>query len=183
MLHKGLIALLVSLLICSLTACTRSQGANELDPAHKQNWALSDGVVSSAEYAHAVETFINCVRAAEYQVSEPVISPIDKLTLVYDLSLTGDPTRFNNTVQDCNIAHLAFIEPAYIEANVQTMDMRLRQAVADCLTSRGITITGLERNFPDFKNKTKDENVTLDCIIYWTHELFPELPDAIPVRG
>jgi hypothetical protein len=167
---------------CSLATGTGGQGPASIDPPQKQDWALGDGVVTVTEYHLAVDRFITCVRDAGYEVSRPVLSPIDGLSLLYDIAPSGEPKIYNDAVQTCNLSHLSLTEPAFVESQSQVMNETLRQAVVECLRSQGSPATGEERNATEFATTTRNNEIVLGCVVDSTHKLFPELPDVLTVR-
>lgn len=96
-----------------------------------------DGVVTLAEYHMVVDRFITCARDAGYEVSEPVLSPIDGLRLLYSIAPSGEPRIYNDAVQSCNLSHISLTEPAFVESQSQVMNETLRQAVVTCLQDQG----------------------------------------------
>src|SRR5687768_11150508 len=96
------VSLTVGLVLAAVTGCSLAAGdggqGNPVGPVDEvpagQQWALGDGVVSAAEYRTAVERFRACVQAGGYQVGTPVTSPIDGLSLVYDITPSGEPQRY-----------------------------------------------------------------------------------------
>lgn len=180
LLAVGLIAVAVT--GCSLATGAGGQGPASVDPLQEQDWALGDGVVTVMEYHMAVDRFVTCVRDAGYEVSEPVLSPIDGLSLLYDIVPSGEPRIYNDAVQSCNLSHISLTEPAFVESQSQVMNETLRQAVVECLRGQGITVTGEERNATEFAAVTRNNQVTLNCVFDSTHKLFPELPDVLTVR-
>jgi hypothetical protein len=152
------------------------------DTPEGQVWALEDGAVTGDEYHTAVDRFLACVRQAGYGTGEPARSPVDGVTLVYDMDRTGDPQAFNNSVQACNLAHVSAIEPAFVESQPQTMDDRLRREVARCLRSKGHAVSGRERNARELAAAAVDGTVVIDCTADALQFLYPGLPSEVTVR-
>jgi len=167
---------------CTLTANTSGQGPVEIDPLQEQAWALGDGVVTMMEYHMAVDRFITCVRDAGYEVSGPVLSPIDSLSLLYDILPSGEPRIYNDAVQTCNLSHISLTEPTFVESQSQVMNETLRRAVTECLRGQRVPVTDEERNATEFAAVAGNNQVVLSCVVDSTHELFPELPDVLTVR-
>ena len=186
MLRAAAVALLATLVVgCSHSASSRP-AARPPDHAMSQRWALSDGVVTRAEYRTAMLRFVSCVRAAGYRVGPLHDSPIDGLTLLYDITPSGPPTRYNTRTDACTARHLSLIEARYVESQHQVMDTSLRRAVSQCLRKRGLRPRESDRSFPDFlavSHTGEEKNIVLACVITTTHRLFPELPDNITMRG
>jgi hypothetical protein len=155
-----------------------------IDPQRTQAWALGDGVVTKEEYTAAVKAFRGCITAAGYRVSEPMISPVDGLTLLYDLLPSGDPKVWNKAIEACNLRHISHIEPAYVEGHTQMMAVRLRAATANCLTRQGIALKGGEKNLADFISAAgmRRRQSVMDCVVKAARELFPNLPDELVIR-
>ncbi|MFE3716374.1 hypothetical protein [Streptomyces cyaneofuscatus] len=151
-------------------------------PLPGQEWALEDGKVTAAEYRTAMTRFVSCVRDAGYSVSDPVRSPADNLTLIYDMTPSGDTDVYNEAVQDCNLSHLSLIEPTFVEAHPQVMDEALRVAVRGCLAGQGIPVTAEERNLTDFATSAEDETKVVDCVTAQWGSVYPKLPTVVPLR-
>jgi hypothetical protein len=173
---------LISAAGCSLATGAGGQGPGDVNLPQKQDWALEDGMVTVTEYHIAVDRFIACVRDAGYEVSEPVLSPVDGLSLLYDIAPSGEPRIYNNTMQSCNLSHVSLIEPAFVESQSQVMNETLRQAVVTCLQGQSIPANGKERNATEFAAVAGNNQVTLSCVVDSTRKLFPELPDTLTVR-
>ncbi len=133
-----------------------------------------------------MQRFILCVRDAGYKVGQLHRSPVDGLTLIYDIVPSGSQARYNARTEACSGEHLSLIEAGYVESHRQTMDAPLRRAVIRCLHRRGLPPRASARNFLDLhaaSAKVEEKNVLLDCVITHTHRLFPHLPDYITIRG
>ncbi|MFE0254793.1 hypothetical protein [Streptomyces sp. NPDC059010] len=176
-------AVSAAMVSCSPTADPGDQGTVKADARSAQEWALADGVVTPAEYRNAVDRFISCVRKAGYEVSAPLRSPVDGLTLLYEITPSGSPDVYNSAVEECNLSHISDIEPAFVEARPQVMDEELRRAVSACLKASGVPVTGKERNFPDFKEVAAEDAMAVQCVSDSARKMFPELPDELIMRG
>ncbi|WP_179118083.1 hypothetical protein [Saccharothrix sp. ALI-22-I] len=139
--------------------------------------------MSENEYRDAIEAFRSCVRDAGYPVGEPVLSPVDGLTLLYDIPPTGEPDAWNRKVEECNLAHVSHIEPAYVEAREQTMVPTLRDAAVECLRDKGFTPKGTERNVKELVDSTGETaNVAMECVTNSLRRLFPQVPGFLKIR-
>lgn len=180
--------LAVGLLVAAVTACaTPGGGPGDREapvdaPPAAQAWALDDGVVTDEEYRKAVDDFVLCVRAAGYAVEDPVLSPVDGLSLIYEITPAGDPTVYNDAVQKCNLSTMSHIEPRYVEPRHQRMDDRLRPVVANCLRDHGVATTGREENVVDFDARARNDDLLMECVLHAVDEVFPELPKVITIR-
>ncbi|WP_089958680.1 hypothetical protein [Lentzea xinjiangensis] len=176
------------LVVVAITACaTSDEGLGDRrvpvgGPPAAQSWALDDDTVTDAEYRKAVDDFVLCVRAAGYAVTDPALSPVDGLSLIYRITPAGDPAAYNDIVQTCNIGTMSHIEPRYVEPRHQRMDNRLRPVVAGCLRDRGIATSGQEENVVDFDARTENDDLLMECVLHAVNEVFPELPDVITIR-
>nr|WP_073753892.1 hypothetical protein [Streptomyces sp. CB03234]OKK06154.1 hypothetical protein AMK26_08785 [Streptomyces sp. CB03234] len=178
--------LVVALLLATVSGCAQAglDGGREAGdiPLPGQDWALKDGRVSAAEYRTAMGRFVSCVRDAGYPVSEPILSPADNLTLIYDITPRGEPKTYNNAVQSCNLSHLSMVEPTFVEGRAQVMDAPLRAAVGDCLSRRGVVLTGKERSLKAFARSARDETRVVDCVTGQWARVYPTLPAEVPLR-
>lgn len=151
-------------------------------PEDHQAWALGDGAVSQQEYHTAVDSFITCMRTAGFTVTKPVLSPIDGLTLLYDIVPSGEPAVWNETLESCNQRHLSHIEPAYVESAPHVMQPLLRKAVAKCLARQGVSTKGSESNATEFVAATGNRSLlVMKCVTTTARTLFPELPHRLRV--
>ncbi|MES5823261.1 hypothetical protein [Streptomyces sp. RG80] len=164
------------------TTDSGAQGANEDVPLPGQQWALRDHRVTAAEYRTAIKRFLACIEDSGYRTGDPVISPIDGLSLLYDITPSGDPATYNDRVQRCNLGHLSMIEPTYVESHRKVMDRPLRRAVGACLEGRGVHVSGTEHNATDFAATARDEPVVVECVTETRQQLYPDLPDFAVVR-
>ncbi|MER5227208.1 hypothetical protein [Streptomyces flaveus] len=167
---------------CTPTTAGGGQENPSDAPLPGQHWAVHDGRVTAAEYRTAVARFISCVRDAGYTVDDPVRSPLDNLTLIYDITPSGDPDVYNQAVQNCNLSHLTMIEPKFVEAHPQVMDKPLRTAVSTCLRRQGISLTRREHSLPDFAASTGSKTTIVDCVTQNWARVYPELPATLPIR-
>jgi hypothetical protein len=153
-----------------------------MDPQQEQAWALGDGIVTQEEYHTAVDRFISCMRDAGFDSTRPVLSPIDGVSLLYDIVPGGDPAVWNKTIDSCNALHISHIEPAYVESQEHVMAAPLRQGVTDCVASKGIRRAGSERNVTDFVSAAGGQVPTvMECVVNVARELFPELPSDLKI--
>ncbi|PZG22898.1 hypothetical protein C1I95_04225 [Micromonospora craterilacus] len=148
-----------------------------------QEWALADGVVTDEEYQTAVDRFLACMVAEGYRTTQPVRSPIDGLTLLYDVEPAGDIEQFNEKQEACNLRELSRIEPGYVEAREQHMDERVRTATQECLQETQVPLTGEERTAADFA-AAADGSVAkaMSCIVPSARKFYPDLPGRIVLR-
>lgn len=180
--------ILFGVVLAAVTGCSSvAEGAGPdslgIDPEVEQAWALGDGVVDRHEYRTAMARFVSCLADSGYQVTEPVLSPIDQLTLLYDIVPEGDPDTWNRNVEICNLRHISHIEMVYVEAQEQVMDESLRSAAAGCLSEKGVVLTGDERAVEDFVLAAGGDGATaMDCVLVSARRLFPELPSAVRIR-
>lgn len=177
--------IVVAGILAAVAGCAPADGGQEHPgdiPLPGQEWALGNGKVTAAEYRTAVDRFVSCVRDAGYSVSDPVLSPADNLTLIYDISPSGDPDPYNEAVQTCNLSHLSLVEPTFVEARPQVMDTALRVAVSDCLKRQDIRVTAKELNLVDFAASADDETKVVDCVTGQWARIYPKLPGDVPLR-
>ncbi|MDQ0596530.1 hypothetical protein QF037_000875 [Streptomyces canus] len=167
---------------CAPGTDSGAQGANEDVSLPGQQWALRDDRVTAGEYRTAITRFLACVEDSGYRTGAPVTSPIDGLSLLYDITPSGDPATYNDRVQRCNLGHLSMIEPTYVEQHRKVMDQPLKRAVGECLEGRGVRVSGTEQNATDFAVTARDEPVVVECVTETRQQLYPDLPDFAVVR-
>jgi len=180
---------LCGLVLVLVTGCAptsddgRDPGTPDTGFPPAQAWALGDDEVTEAEYLDAIGKFISCVRDAGYSTSDLVLSPIDGLTMLYDIPPSGDPDAWNKKVEECNLTHVSHIEPAYVETHDQVMEPALRTATAECLRGKGFNPGGNERNVKEFVEATdKTGNATTDCVTTTMRDVFPHVPGFLKIR-
>jgi len=186
MLRAVALALLAVLVAGCSNPAASGRHTRTPDPSTSQRWAFSDGSVTSYEYATAIHRFVSCVRAAGYKVGTLHRSPVDGLTLIYDIAPSGPPARYNARTEACSRRHLSLIEPRYVESHRQTMNATLRRAVSRCLRRRGLHPNTSAHSFSEFlaaSTKVEQKNALLNCVGRHTQRLFPDLPDYVPIRG
>lgn len=149
-----------------------------------QAWALGDGIVTDAEYRGAADKYIGCMADAGYSATKPVVSPIDGLTLLFDIEPFGDPAVYNEKLDYCNGQHFSWIEPTFVEARKQVMAAPLREATVACLRDKGFKPTGAESSVGEFR-KTADDSVdaAMACVMSAAAALYPELPETLKIRS
>lgn len=176
----------LALVLAFATGCSPTTGEQPpVEPAYPaaQAWALDDGVVTESEYRTAIDGFVSCMRDAGYSVTDPVVSPIDGLTLLYDLNPSGSPDAWNKKLEECDTSYVSMIEPTYVEARDQVMEPSLRSATARCLNDKDIRVSGNERNVKEFANSAGEPgNVIMQCVSPSMHKLFPDYPGFLKVR-
>ena len=176
----------LALVLAFATGCSPTTGEQPpVEPTYPaaQAWALDDGVVTEGEYRTAIDGFVSCMRDAGYEVTDPVVSPIDSLTLLYDLTPSGPPDAWNKKVEECDTSFVSMIEPTYVEARDQVMEPSLQAATARCLSERDIRVGGNERNVKDFVDSADEPgNVIMQCVTTGMEQLFPDYPGFLKVR-
>lgn len=174
------------LVLAFATGCSPTNGEQPpVEPAYPeaQAWALDDGVVTESEYRSAIDGFVSCMRDAGYAISDPVLSPVDGLTLLYDLDPSGPPDAWNKKVEECDASYVSQIEPTYVEARDQVMEPSLRSATARCLSDKEIKLSGKEQNVKEFSDSANDPgNVVMQCVTTAMRELFPGYSNYLKVR-
>ncbi|GAB1514391.1 hypothetical protein [Actinophytocola sp. KF-1] len=179
----GLALLLALATACSPAVDDGGRGTTEPEYPAAQAWALADGVVTESEYRTAVDGFVSCMRDAGYQVTDPVLSPVDGLSLLYDLEFSGDPAAWNAKVEECNLGHVSHIEPSYVEEREQVMHPELRSATARCLNGKGVRLNGREHNVKDFYEAAgEQEDAARECVRVAMVEEFPDYPRYVRIR-
>lgn len=176
----------LALMLAFATSCSPAPGEQlPVEPAYPeaQAWALDDGVVTDTEYREAIDGFVSCMRDAGYSITDPVLSPIDGLTLLYDMNPSGPPEAWNEKVEECDSSFVSMIEPTYVASRDQVMEPSLQAATARCLNDEGIRVSGKERNVKEFADSAGEPgNVIMQCVSPSMHKLFPDYPGFLKVR-
>jgi hypothetical protein len=181
--------IIVGLLACLISGCSGPTDAEQPEPEPvdtvpaSQNWALGDGKVDEKEYRKALDDFMTCMKDAGYESVGPVLSPLDGLTLLFEVQPSGEPAVYNAKIEECNSRHLSWIEPGYVEAGTQVMDDKVRLATVKCLEAKGLKLTGTETNVTEFvESAGGSTTVVMPCAIDAAKKLYPELPNEVNVR-
>lgn len=179
----GTVGAVALVLLAGCSPTTGEQPTTEPPYPTAQAWALDDGVVTEIEYRIAIDGFVSCMRNAGYAVTDPKLSPIDGLTLLYDLKPSGDPSAWNKKVEECDDASVSQIEPTYVESRDQVMAPALRTATANCLTDDGVRLSGTELNVKNFVDAAAGSGETvMGCVSASMKRLFPSYPGFLKVR-
>lgn len=163
------------------------------DQGHiEQADALEDGVVDEGEYADGFARFSECIRDAGYIVNDPVISPVDGITYLFDINFEGrNEVVAMDDIEVCKVSQWQWISAAYQDTAPMKMDEPLRQAAIKCLESQGYELSGDEVTPLDIAGPNPIEdgrpsqrwNDTVDCLLDEQARLYPEIRQGtVPLR-
>jgi hypothetical protein len=139
---------------------------------------------SAAEYRAAVMAFLTCMKGYGYQVSGPVLSPLDQVMLLRDVVTPSDgrPAEYNDRLAGCEQdAGLPTIEPAYLQARPPSLHPRLRDDALACLGHQGVTPHGGEQAYGDYARQATTTQDFGQCLTKAMRTEFPGLPPRITV--
>jgi hypothetical protein len=166
----------------------RSQELNSLGFV-EQAAALSDGEVSEQEYRSAFDDLGYCLARDGITVTEPQVSPIDNLRLVFSYSLNGvDGARAAEIQATCEERYWSDISAFYVGTHPKVLDPKLVTAVTACLNESGIETRGDETAFRDLAGSdpvsskgTLSERaaVASTCLEEAVNYLFPGFPYVV----
>lgn len=137
---------------------------------------LSDGVVSAAEYDSAFQELRRCLEAAGFEVTAPLISPVNGFTYEYVADF-GD-REMSGALKDldsCEASHFSSVARAFSLSNIPEMESSLARAVFDCLERKGLDTRGDEANLRQFVESVGEE-AALSCTLESAQVLFPDYP-------
>lgn len=141
-------------------------------------------VASEAAYRTAVTSFLTCMRDYGYRVSGPVVSPLDRRTLLRDVVTPSDgrPAEYNARLTGCEErAELPVVEPAYLATHPPSLHPALLGDAAECLQRQGVRSRGGEVAYGDFVRQAPVPSDFGQCLTSAMRREFPGLPDRITV--
>jgi len=195
--HKYRSVLALSAMAIALTACapTVGTGANVvgvaklLDSADHPEYSelVADGEVSSSDYEAGFELFQFCMTTNGQTVSEPRISPVDGMALIWEAGPGSKATdaEYQGVLADC-YAPYGELEALYNETGPGVMDEPLRRAVQGCLTTGGYDIPDSAVDTKAIRALISDDPVKSltalsDCLVPAAAKLYPDVA-AFPIR-
>jgi hypothetical protein len=140
--------------------------------------------VDDATYHAAVTLLLDCMRRFGYEVTGPVVSPLDGIQLLRSVAPpdSGSVDIYNARLEACERkSELARIEPAYLEQHTPVMAKRMRPAASRCLAAQGVTPTGRETTYTDFVSRARRPSDFNHCATEAARRLYPDLPEEIVV--
>jgi hypothetical protein len=151
----------------------------EREAGHEEQAAfLEDGLVTFEEYDASFVLYADCLAARGFTVEGPQVSPVDGVR--YE-STTDIGTREQSAaladIDECHAAYSTSVARAYELSQPQVMDPPLAQATADCLTGKGLSVSGEETAVADFVDSVgegEDDEVTA-CVLDEAVRLYPEM--------
>lgn len=139
---------------------------------------LADGSVSEAEYLQAVDEVRACAERDGNGISEPVLSPIDNLTLEFGFpqgALSDDEVW--SMSDRCLQQWFWTVHTGYLVSHDARMDTDLLEASVECMAEQGFTLAGDLRNARDLAVRVprEGEAALADCIADAVARLRPDL--------
>lgn len=183
---------LVAVASFALTACSggssdpgavvQSLAAEAKAAGSDENAALlEDGKVSEDELYDAARRYQSCVRDLGVELPEPVMSPVDSVTLMWDelatVELGGEAAE---QATQCRQQYEP-VSGAFVVTHKSVMDPALVDAVSDCMVSAGFEVPPDASSVADFVGgEGEDDSGRVSqaekCTVYNAMRLFPEQP-------
>ncbi len=139
---------------------------------------LEDGVVTAAEYEQAIDNTRACAERGANGITEPVLSPVDNLTLEFGFPIGAMAEEDVWAVSDdCSQQHLWTVQAAYVSTHDAVMDVDIRVDTLACMADHGHPIAAEVRNAREMASRIgRDaESQLAECISDVTLRLRPEL--------
>jgi len=140
---------------------------------------LADGIVSEDDYLSAIEEFTKCMNGRGYEVTNPVLSPVNSLNYLYESSPgSTDPDVFNKDLTDCSSTYMSEVEPMYLATHKAVMAEPLRVAMQACMHSKGYDVADDVRSFDDYfpeSEAIEANGPRIECLIDTMRALYPDI--------
>lgn len=141
---------------------------------------LRDGDATRSDYETQVDVSLACHRAKGREPYTPWINPVNGIQILYDLP-PGEGIPLNESLagQDCETAHLGFVEGAYVDTHPRVMAESLRAYVAGCLAVGGVELSGAESNLDQFLTSAGEarKDLVISCVEDGLHLIYPDQPE------
>ncbi|CAN3702713.1 hypothetical protein MMX123_02743 [Microbacterium sp. MM2322] len=148
---------------------------------------VADGDVSADDYQAGFELFSDCMNAQGQTVSEPHLSPVDGMALVWEATPGAGraATEYSADLADCYDPY-GTLEAIYNETGPGQMDEPLRAATQECLAAEGYQVPDTALNTTDMRayvdgDPVEQLTVLTDCIVPAATKLYPDIP-AFPIH-
>ncbi|MEU8379028.1 hypothetical protein [Streptosporangium sp. NPDC048865] len=172
-------------LACALAGCAQAgdhdyQGEGE-EPA--QVASMFPTPVTKADYEDAVHLTSDCMGKTKVQLVNYGWDPIDQQGMILIYRAPGVPkAEVSDTARKCRAQHLDAVEARYKHDHEAFMAPKLMKIVQGCLTTKGISLTGQERNPEDLLEAVPEDKLVdlLDCVHPNANKLYPGLPIEFP---
>lgn len=149
--------------------------------------AMDDGELTEDEYRAAARRYQECYREEGIVLPEPVLSPVDNVTLEWefpDTTFTSD-AQISKALELCT-SQWTPVVLAYGATHEQHTDPLLLKAARECLEDAGFTTPEDAVRVADLvgdpsNDSGKQRSAAEKCLIDEAFKLFPELP-AVTVQ-
>ncbi|WP_328367583.1 hypothetical protein OHQ88_23200 [Micromonospora zamorensis] len=149
----------------------------------KSNGSSIPENLTDADYAEALRLTSNCMAKSNVELVNRGLNPVNghEAILTYrSASVPGD--KVFEIARVCRATHLDAVEAGFREQHPALMAPELMKAISKCLTDKGISLTGQEKNSQDLtdvvpKNRRLD---LLDCVHDNGRKMYPALPITFP---
>jgi hypothetical protein len=153
--------------------------AEERESGHDEQAAfLEDGVVTFEEYDASFVLYSDCLTGKGFTVDGPQLSPVDGVRYVSSTDIgTREQSAALEDIDECQSSFMTSVAQAYELSQPQVMDPPLAEATAECLSGRGLSLSGEETDVVDFVDsvgEAEGDEVT-DCVLDEAARLYPEM--------
>lgn len=109
---------------------------------------LRDGFVDKGDYDKAFANLERCMTDLGYTVTEPLISPADGLSFLFEY---GNPGRAQDKFQsdslECETKFWAVASAVYLNTTEQVTEEAVRVAAIECMNKKGFDVPQDAKNF------------------------------------
>lgn len=149
--------------------------------------AMEDGELTEDEYRAAARRYQECYRDEGIVLPEPILSPVDNVTLEWDFPDTAfsSDAQISEALEICT-SQWTPVSLAYGATHEQHIDPLLLAATRECLQDAGFDTPDDAARVADLvgdpsNDSGQQRSATEKCLIDEAFELFPELP-AVTVQ-
>jgi hypothetical protein len=142
---------------------------------------FSDGIVSEDEYRGAFRMLQACYAEIGVTASEPIVSPVDGHTLVFNTDLGGlSEEAALPPLYTCDERFWMLVDAVYSYSNPQVMEPALLQAVKECIRVDGGDPPEDAKSVPELVDGDNPGPVDT-CVHTQMAKLYPEIT-SVTVR-
>lgn len=144
-----------------LLAAAKERGAST-----EQIALLADGEVTLDEYRGAFRNFTTCVENRGAKVGNVATNLVDGWRVLSDVtSLRLSDSEIGDVLAECGSSEMEFVEVGYSVSHPDAMDGRLLTRTLVCLKSKGLKVTGEEKNMEDLVASVGSREAVKPCVI------------------
>lgn len=142
--------------------------------------ALSDGEVTPSEYQESIDRTRACLRDMGIDTTEPMLNPVDSLTLLFDFATSEDAVKATEG-PTCQDEYQNLTEIAYLSTHQARMDAAFSALLKACVEAQGATIEGTPDRYREYVDAVGQENLDLlvGCATESARTINPNAPSLV----